>query len=135
MVRTTGGDGFLDAVLVTATLDDSAMGASDIILGEAFLGHKAPPTTFYGTGAEMVPSTTKWAGVSQVAYAYIPLQEIRAHAEGLVKIWVHGKDAAGNWGTPEMVALTLDITPPNIQSTSATGAAGNWSADAIQVIP
>jgi hypothetical protein len=120
-----GNLGFLDAVRVTATLDDSAMGGSDVILGEAFLGDNAPPTTFYGTGAEMVPSTAKWAGANQVAYAYIPLQEIRAHAEGIVKIWVHGKDAAGNWGTPEMVALTLDITPPNIQSTSATGTTGN----------
>jgi hypothetical protein len=121
----SGNLGFLDAVRVTATLDDSAMGGSDVILGEAFLGDNAPPTTFYGTGAEMVPSTAKWSGASQVAYAYIPLQEIRAHAEGIVKIWVHGKDAAGNWGTPEMVALTLDITPPNIQSTSATGTTGN----------
>ena len=73
----------------------------------------------------MIPATAKWAGVTQVAYAYIPLQELRAHAEGLVKIWVHGKDSAGNWGTPQMVALTLDITPPTITLISATGTTGN----------
>ncbi len=120
-----GNLGFLSSVRVTATLSDAATGNSDVVLGEAFLGDNAPATTVYGTGAEMVPSAAKWAGVSQVAYAYIPLQEIKAHAEGLVKIWVHGKDSAGNWGTPQMVALTLDITPPNIQSISATGTTGN----------
>ena len=120
-----GNLGFLASVRVTATLDDSGAGNSDVSLGEAFLGDNAPPTTDYGTGAEMVPASAKWAGSTQVAYAYIPLQEIKAHAEGIVKIWVHGKDSAGNWGTPQSVSLTLDITPPNIQSISATGTTGN----------
>jgi FtsP/CotA-like multicopper oxidase with cupredoxin domain len=120
-----GNLGFLDAVRVTATLNDTTTGGSDVILGEAFLGDSAPPTTIYGSGAEMVPSTAKWAGVNQVAYAYIPLQEIKAHPEGLVKIWVHGKDSAGNWGTPQSVSLTLDITPPTITSATATGTTGN----------
>ena len=86
-----------------------------------------PPAGFFGTGAEMVPVGAKWnQGPTQTADAFIPLADVRAFPEGHVWFWVHSQDQAGNWapftdaqGQPlasAYYALTLDKTPPIIDS-------------------
>jgi FtsP/CotA-like multicopper oxidase with cupredoxin domain len=146
--NSSGNLGFLDSVLVTATLDDTASGGSNIADGEVFIMASAvpagspagtrpqcdgttPPTPAeYDTGASMVPNGSKWDAPTKTAYAYIPLSDIRACAEGKVTLWIHGKDAAGNWGSFTTAGqfttttLTLDQTAPLISSVTHTTAAG-----------
>jgi Multicopper oxidase len=137
-----GNLGFLDSVQVTATFNDTSTGGSDIASGELFLlptpvpagspagtlprcdGTTPPSTSIYGTGATMIPTTGKWSGTVANAYAYVPLSDIRSCQEGTVVLWVHGKDAAGNWGPATSVTLTLDRTKPVITALTASTTAG-----------
>jgi FtsP/CotA-like multicopper oxidase with cupredoxin domain len=116
-----GNLGFLNSVRATVSLSDAATGGSQVVLAEAFLGALPPTAAEYGSGAEMVPASGQWGGVSQTAYAYIPLAEINARPEGIVNIWMHGKDSAGNWGEPIAAQLTLDKTSPVITATIGGG--------------
>jgi FtsP/CotA-like multicopper oxidase with cupredoxin domain len=137
-----GNLGFLDSVQVTATLDDTASGASQVATSELFLtptpvpagspagtlprcdGTTPPPSSVTGTGAAMVPSGGAWNSSLLTAYAYVPLTDIRSCAEGQVVLWVHAKDVAGNWGPFQSVTLTYDKTLPVISSAAATRTAG-----------
>jgi hypothetical protein len=137
-----GNLGFLDSVQVTATLDDTASGGSQIALGEVFLtptpvpagspagtlprcdGTTPPPSNVTGTGAAMVPAQGAWNSNVLNAYAYVPLTDIRSCAEGSVVLWVHARDVAGNWGPFQRVTLTYDSTPPVISSATATRTGG-----------
>jgi FtsP/CotA-like multicopper oxidase with cupredoxin domain len=137
-----GNLGFLDSVQVTATIDDAATGGSNAAGGEVFLlptpvpagspagtlprcdGTTPPAAAAYGTGAAMVPATGAWSSPTAAGYAYVPLADIRSCQEGHVVIWVHGRDAAGNWGPFQSVTLTLDRTAPTITSLTATTTAG-----------
>ena len=131
----SGNLGFLDSLKVTATLVDTATGGSTLADGEVFVGGSQLPDGSLldpqghpianGTGAEMVAGPGQWGtGTSETAYAFIPLAVVRGFQEGTVKFFVHGKDAAGNWGPFSETDLTLDKTAPTITSFTVT-AAGN----------
>jgi hypothetical protein len=47
----------------------------------------------------------------------VPVAELQSRPEGTVNVYVHAKDAAGNWGTPQLFTLTLDKTNPVIDGT------------------
>ena len=122
-VFSAGNLNFLDSLQVSTTLDDSQAGYGNSIVtsGEAFVtandSRVTPvPAAEYGTGAEMVPNGGQWNSSTKLAYAYIPLAELTAYPEGLVKFWVHGRDIAGNWGEWSSVLLSLDRTAPKITS-------------------
>jgi hypothetical protein len=137
-----GNLGFLDSVQVTATLDDTASGGSQIALGEVFLtptpvpagspagtlprcdGTTAPASSLSGSGATMVPAGGTWNSNLMSAYAYLPLSDVRSCQEGHVVFWVHAKDLAGNWGPFQSVTLTYDKTPPVITSATAATTGG-----------
>jgi hypothetical protein len=128
-----GNLGFVDSVRVGATLSDVSTGGSDVVLGEVFMDANRPAPTEYGLGAEMNPNnaTHKWGGPIQDAYAFIPLPDIRSNPEGMVKLWVHGKDAAGNWGDLVFVSLTLDKTPPVVTSMTKVGTPPNATINVV----
>jgi hypothetical protein len=137
-----GNLGFLDSVRVSATLDDSAAGGSAIANAEVFLvptavpagspagtltrcdSTTAPPASATGSGAFMIPSSGSWSGPVHDAYAYVPLADIRSCQEGLVVLWVHGQDVAGNWGDFQSVTLTLDKTVPTVTTPTVNTVAG-----------
>ena len=76
----------------------------------------------YGQGAEMTTATGLWGNAASVdVTAFIPLSELQGKPDGLIRIWVHGQDLAGNWGPFEAVDLVLDRTNPVLDS--ATGSA------------
>ncbi len=55
--------------------------------------------------------------LSEATYADIPLTTIIALGNGNHTIYVHGKDAAGNWGcAASSTTLVIDKIPPAIQS-------------------
>ena len=129
-VFSAGNLNFLDSLQVSTTLDDSkaGYGNSTVVSGEVFVtandSRTTPvPAVQYGTGAEMVPSGGQWNSSSKLAYAYVPLAELTAYPEGLVKFWVHARDIAGNWGEWSTVLLTLDRTAPMITTTGITAVA------------
>jgi FtsP/CotA-like multicopper oxidase with cupredoxin domain len=139
-VFSAGNLNFLDSLQVTTTLDDgkAGYGSSTVTSGEVFVtandSRTTPvPAAQYGTGAEMVPNGGQWDSATKVAYAYIPLAELTAYPEGLVKFWVHARDIAGNWGEWSSVLLTLDRTAPKI--TSSIPASGATTALACTGAP
>ena len=84
----------------------------------------------------MVPAGGTWSGGSVTdAYAYIPLAEVRACQEGKVTFWVHGQDAAGNWGPYTSVSLTLDKTLPTLSALTINTVAGVSSLTATATDP
>jgi hypothetical protein len=138
-----GNLGFLDSTRITATIDDKLSGGSSIANAEVLLtptpvpagspagtltrcdGTTPPAANLTGTGSFMVPAGGAWAaGPAATAYAYIPLAEIRACQEGIVTFWVHGQDAAGNWGPYASVNLTLDKTAPTLSALTLNTVAG-----------
>ena len=128
----SGNLGFLDSLKVTATLVDTATGGSTLADGEVFVGGSQLPDGSLldpqghpianGTGAQMVPGPGQWGtGTSETAYAFIPLAVVRSFPAGAVKFFVHGKDAAGNWGPFSETDLTLDKTAPSVTAFTVTG--------------
>jgi len=103
------------AVRLTATFADSGSGGSAIATGEAFIDTAGAS----GTGFPFVASDGTFNAVSEAGFADIPLTTIRALGDGSHTVFVHGKDAAGNWGTTVTMALVVDKTSPTLASLAA----------------
>ena len=89
------------AVRVSATLADTTTGNSNIAGGEAFLCTSTPVNCAVGgngTGILMGAADGVYDKPSESAYADIPLATIAQLTNGPHTIYVHGRDAAGNWG-------------------------------------
>ncbi len=125
-----GNVGLVDSVRVNATFTSASKAggvSSNIAMGELFLGARPAPAD-YGKGSEMVGINGWNLRNPQDAYGYVPLVDIRAEASKcaapntpvtggcLVQIWVHGKDAAGNWGDPVAVVLMVSTVLPVINT-------------------
>ena len=54
--------------------------------------------------------------------AFLPLSELQGMPDGLVRVWVHAKDVAGNWGPFHATDLVLDRTAPVVNSATNTAA-------------
>jgi hypothetical protein len=142
-----GNLGLFAAEQVTGTAVSQA--GLPIAMAEAFLGKSfsqgtaatAIPTLCTGTntpagclasgsGAEMIPANGHWSDATTKAVAaYLPLSDILAQPDGLVPVYVHAKDAAGNWGPLVEIDLTLDKTVPTVDATP-TVTAGTVTATA-----
>jgi hypothetical protein len=102
-----------------ATITDPTAGgvSSNVVAAEYFVD-----TIFTaGTGHLMVPlSGTFTTGTTAAVYQLLNLYAINALTQGQHLIYVHGKDAAGNWGPYASVALIIDKTGPNITGASVS---------------
>ena len=56
----------------------------------------------------------------ETAYAFIPLANIQALGEGTHTLYVHGLDAAGNWGPVATTEFIVDITAPVVTSVTVS---------------
>ncbi|UQX87016.1 hypothetical protein M6D93_11935 [Jatrophihabitans telluris] len=143
----SGNLGLFDSFNVKATATSTW---ANIDLAEAFLDttSHAPGTTVqdpvqctsqtpdlptgcvvYGRGAEMTPAGGKWnVSTTQASDAFLPLSALQSLPDGLVRVWVHARDIAGNWGPFSSTDLVLDKTPPTVDSfagvTASTTTAG-----------
>lgn len=74
-----------------------------------------------GKGIQLRPVDGKLNSADETVYGLIPLSQLNGLAEGKIPVYVHGKDAAGNWGdataTNAVANIVLDKTPPTLGAT------------------
>ena len=102
-----GSQGFstsVPAVRVFANFSDVASGGSNIAAAEGFLDTIG--TT--GTGFVFVATDGTFNSPTESGYGDIPLAVIGALSNGNHTIYVHAKDAAGNWGTTSTTILVIN---------------------------
>jgi hypothetical protein len=106
-------------VRVTATMSSTG---STVAGAEGFFCIAADPCVAGATGSgfPFVPSDGNWNGATETGYADIPLTTVTSMAEGTHTIYVHGRDAAGNWGATSGGTLVIDKTAPTISSATLT---------------
>ena len=71
----------------------------------------------FGQGAGRTPAGGLCNGrLTKSVDAFLPLSALQGMNDGLVRVWVHAKDIAGNWGPFTSADLTLDKTVPVVDS-------------------
>jgi hypothetical protein len=82
-----------------------------------------------GQGIQITPDSGMWtapAGQSVPFLVDLPSTEFNGLPQGPVRIYVHGKDAAGQWNQSYATAdLIIDKTPPQILGSTTTPAEPN----------
>ena len=101
------------AVRVTAAVADTA---SNVAAAEGFIDTIGAN----GSGFPMLPTDGQFNALTENAFADIPLPTIAGLANGNHTIYVHGRDAAGNWGVPSTVVLVIDKAAPTISAATLT---------------
>jgi hypothetical protein len=80
-----------------------------------------------GTGVQVTPDSGLWTAPAGSAVPYlvdIPSAEFNGLPQGHIRIYVHGKDAAGQWNQGYAIKdLILDKTPPVVLDLTTTPAA------------
>ena len=102
-------------VTVTATVDDSGTGNTNIQQAEYFVDVIGPN----GTGTPMTAQDSTFDSPTENVTATI---NVSGWAPGLYNIFVHGQDSIGNWGGTQQITLNViqDCTGPVTSNTSAT---------------
>lgn len=97
-------------VRVTATVSDAASGGSTVTAAEGFIDTAGAD----GSGFPFTPDDGLFDTTTEAVTADIPLTTIRLLPDGNHTIYVHGRDAAGNWGSTSSTVLVVDKTGPAI---------------------
>jgi hypothetical protein len=106
----TGVNASTPAIRIIATIADD----SGIAKAEGFIDTVGAD----GSGFPVIPSSGIPGETSVLAYADIPLSTINQLSDGSHTIYVHGKDAAGNWGATDSTQLIVDKTAPTFSGIS-----------------
>jgi len=100
-------------VTLTATVDDSTTGGSNIAEAEYFVDSVGAD----GSGTAMAASDGNFNAVSEGVTATI---DVSGWADGTYTLYVHGRDSAANWGATDSTTLDVtsapDIIPPQVVS-------------------
>jgi FtsP/CotA-like multicopper oxidase with cupredoxin domain len=108
------------AVRVTADFSDVATGGSNIVAAEGFIDVVGST----GSGFVFIATDGGFNSPTESGYGDIPLASVRALSDGAHTIYVHAKDAGGNWGDPMAAGastiLTVDKTGPTFGTISVT---------------
>lgn len=122
---TNGTQGF-SATVQAVRVKFTATDAAKIVAGEGFL--KTPGAN--GAGFPLVPADGAFSGPSEVLQADIPLATVKNMGDGVWKVHMHAKDAAGNWGdaATTFANLTVDSSPPALSVPTATPNPTNTAA-------
>jgi hypothetical protein len=94
----------VQAVRVIASLSDAAAGGSNIATAEGFIDSVGAT----GTGFVFVATDGSFNSSTENGYADIPLVVIGSLSPGNHTIYVHAKDAAGNWGATSTTVLVIN---------------------------
>ena len=127
----------VQAVRVTASFSDVGTGGSNISSAEGFIDTIG--TT--GTGFTFIASDGIFNSPSESGYGDIPLAVIATLGNGNHAIFVHAKDAAGNWGTTSSTVLVIAKTlyfstfgnsnPPGVGGTADDADIYFWNGTAF----
>ncbi|MEO3935881.1 multicopper oxidase domain-containing protein [Dermatophilaceae bacterium Soc4.6] len=100
-------------VVVSATIDDGS-GGSTIADAEAFVNPTDINAVTNGSGLQLIPDDPSISATATSAgfYGLIPLSAIRNYTDGQFHLYVHGQDAAGNWGEFLTSSFQVDRTAP-----------------------
>jgi hypothetical protein len=107
------------AVRVTiTTMADPIAAAVNSTIGsaEAFID----TVTANGSGIGVRATDGNYNSSSEAGYVDIPLASVAQLANGSHTIYVHAKDAAGNWGATATTTLLVDKVKPVVSSVTAT---------------
>ncbi len=104
------------AVRVRASLDDAAAGNSRLVKAEAFIDAVGAD----GSGIPLAPTDGAFDSPTEDAYTDIPLATILQMTNGNHTIYVHAKDAAGNWGATSTTILLIDKSAPTVSAVLAS---------------
>ncbi len=101
------------SAMVSANIDDGTTG-SNITDAEAFVNPKTIIGAVNGTGLQLVPDNPKLTSTAEHFHGSVPLSQLRSLKDGDYHLFVHGKDAAGNWGPFVDTTFTVDKTAPTL---------------------
>ncbi len=128
-IQVSSGGGFY--VRIDATITDPAnpgtpadAPASNIVAGEYFID----TTRMNGSGGSMLPNDGLFNSPSENVYAAVDLYVINTLTQGQHTIYVHGKDAAGNWGSFTLIPFIIDRTNPTLSALSTNPNPANLAA-------
>ena len=121
----------IPAVRVTAAFSDVSTGNSNIVAAEGFID----TVRTNGTGFAFIANDGLFNAPAESGYADVPLAVVATLSNGNHTIYVHAKDAAGNWGSMATTILTIDMVPPTVVSINrANGSPTNAASVAFTVI-
>ena len=101
-------------VRIDATVSDLLSGSSNIAAAEYFFDTVGAN----GTGGAMIPTDGSYNSMSEAAYAAVDMIHIASLAVGTHTIYVHAKDAAGNWGATSAISFLIDKIAPTFTGIS-----------------
>ncbi|MDQ2757253.1 MAG: multicopper oxidase domain-containing protein [Actinomycetota bacterium] len=94
--------------------------ASDVADAEAFISPVTEPSgSSFGTGLQLLPDQPTIHGQQSGFHGRVPLSQLRTKPNGTYLLYVHGKDAAGNWGPFSITAFEVDKTAPVLGALTA----------------
>ncbi|GGM86046.1 hypothetical protein GCM10009721_08470 [Terrabacter tumescens] len=104
---------------------------SKVLAGEAFIDPTST-TPAFGKGLSLIAVDGAFDSPTEQVYGLIPLTQVKAMTAGEHKVYVHGKDAAGNWGSltgaNSLVRLYVDRTAPVLGTLTASPNPTNGAA-------
>ena len=115
----SGGD-----MIISATIDDSASGGSNIVAAEYVLESTA------GTPVAMSASDGAFDAPTEAVEGAIPAAVLQTLSAGNHAVYVRGQDAVGNWGAYNLINLAVDNAGP---ATSALTLSPNPSQGNVDV--
>ena len=108
---------------VTARISDVATQGSNVVRGEGFITPATATTVAssqFGKGIVMTATDNAFDSASESVFLNIPTSTLSAIKTGAFKLWIVGKDAAGNWGAPLSVTITADKDRPTVSFVSGS---------------
>lgn len=108
------------SVTLTATVDDSLTGASNIAAAEYFVDVAGAA----GTGTAMGAADATFNSVSEAVIASV---DVSALALGPHSLFVRGQDSAGNWGGTQLAAFSVSSVPAGAENMTLTVNGGSLS--------
>ncbi len=108
------------SVTLTATVDDSGTGGSNIAAAEYFVDVLGGA----GTGTAMGAADASFDSVSEAVTASV---DVSALALGPHNLFVQGQDSAGNWGSADVVAFDVTAVPGGVEIMTIQLNAGSLS--------
>ncbi|MEQ6901408.1 multicopper oxidase domain-containing protein [Nocardioides sp. YIM 152588] len=103
--------------VIATTMTDPISGSvnSPVTAAEAFIDTVGAD----GSGIGLTSSDGVFNDTTEGGYADIPLATVAAMSNGEHTIYVHARDAAGNWGPTATTTLVVDKTRPTVSAVTA----------------